>query len=166
MPLLFSHPRKHRRMSSALAFFCCEKSSLSVRFNFFCRFRRTCAFALVVSLWRCHGSYRMPFGGFAWRKAVFDGTPHVESALPSSKKEHRKQRRAYAEARKVEKYEKSHRDSTHIATAAGRGFRYHRVCMGKIIFMGTIKPNCFNLIGNFSSFRSRCRVFGAVMHSR
>ena len=33
---------------------------------------------------------------------------------------------------------------------------YHRryVCMGKTIFMGTIKPNCFNLIGNFSSFYS------------
>lgn len=28
----------------------------------------------------------------------------------------------------------------------------YEYCMGKTIFMGTIKPNCFNLIGNFSSF--------------
>jgi hypothetical protein len=64
---------------------------------------------------------------------------------------------------------KSHRDSTHIATATGhcesRGYHRRNVCMGKTIFMGTIRLNCFNLIGNFSSF---CwlvsQTFFSVLH--
>lgn len=60
---------------------------------------------------------------------------------------------------------KSFSKSAHIATADGQkgakraklSTRYGQ-CMGKTIFMGTIKPNCFNLIGNFSSFCC-CRTF-------
>lgn len=138
-----------------------------VRFNFFlCYFRSTCA--------KCTCGY--------FRKALFDGMPHVENfffcAFCPVEKEHRKQKRAYAMAMARREVEKSHRDSTHIAAwrAIARTPRLSSrgsVCMGKTIFMGTIKPNCFNLIGNFSSFCwlsvrlpvcFASSLFGAAMH--
>lgn len=127
------------RMSSALAaavfFSHSEKSSLMVRFNFFlCYFRRTCA--------KCTCGY---FG-----KALFDGMPHVVSVFFSAlsvEKEHRKQERAYAV--------RGAKNHIAIPHTLQDGLGYHRryACMGKTIFMGTIKPNCFNLIGDFSSYR-------------
>lgn len=86
-----------------------------------------------------------------FRKALFDGMPHVVSVFSPALKRNSASRDVHMQWQAGN----SHRDSAHLV-------QRHRnrkgesqaiiVCMGKTIFMGTIKPNCFNLIGNFSSF--------------